>query len=105
MKIRCLVKRSGDLYVAISLEFGLAAQANTLAEVKTKLESQISEYIEDLNEEKDDFQKQYLLNRKGPWRWFLFYYVARLLNKVHLNASKVVEVISFQDVDGTIKHA
>jgi len=41
----------------MSLEFGLAAQANTLAEVKTKLESQITEYVEDLNEEKDELKK------------------------------------------------
>jgi len=54
------------------LEFGLAAQANTLAEVKTKLESKIAEYIEDINEEKDDFQKQYLLNRKGRGDGFSF---------------------------------
>ncbi len=105
MKIRYLIERSGGLYVAMSLEFGLAAQANTLAEAKTKLESQIAEYIEDINEEKDDFQKQYLLNRKGPWQCFLLYYVACLLNKLHLNASKVVEVLSFRDIDGTIKHA
>jgi len=89
----------------MSLEFGLAAQANTLAEVKTKLESQITEYVEDLNEEKDELKKQYLLNRKGPRRWFFLYYVAHLLNKLHLNASKIVEVLSFQDIDGTIKHA
>ncbi|WP_133512320.1 type II toxin-antitoxin system HicB family antitoxin [Candidatus Thiosymbion oneisti] len=81
MKIRYLVERDEDLYVAMSLEFGLAAQANTLAEAKTKLESQIAEYIEDLNEEKDDLKKQYLLNRKGPWQCFLLYYVVCLLNK------------------------
>lgn len=91
--------------MGMRLEFGLAAQENTLAEVKTKLESKIAEYIEDINEEKDDFQKRYLLNRKGTWRWFLLYYVACLLNKVHLNASKIVEVILFQDIDSTIKHA
>ncbi len=41
----------------MSLEFGLAAQANTLAEAKTKLESQIAEYIEDLNAEEDNLKK------------------------------------------------
>jgi len=36
MKIRYLIERSGGLYVAMNLEFGLAVQANTLAETKTK---------------------------------------------------------------------
>lgn len=106
MKIRCLIERDGDLYVAMSLEFGLAAQADTLAEAKTKLKAQITEYIEDLNEEKDDLKKQYLLNRKGPWQCFLLYYVVYLLNKLHLNVSKVVEALSFQDDSiGAIRHA
>ncbi len=30
MNVRCLVKADGDLYVAMSLEFGLAAQADTV---------------------------------------------------------------------------
>jgi len=41
MKIRCLVKQEGDLYIAMSLDFGLSAQGSSVKEVKNKLEAQI----------------------------------------------------------------
>jgi len=74
--------------VAMSLEFCLAAQANTLAEVKTKLESQISEYIEDINEEKDDFQKRYLYKPERAVAMVSPLYAARLLNNSALECVK-----------------
>ena len=78
LNYQCLLENTDDLPNVHAMNAALFSKRK---EAKTKLESQIIEYIEDIDEEKNDLQKQYLLNRKGPWQCFLLYYVAWLLDK------------------------
>ncbi len=79
MKIRCLVKADGDLYVAMSLEFGLAAQGETVEEAFDKLKGQIYEYVTEAHEQ-DIQHNQLLKKRKGPFSWFVLYYFAKFFD-------------------------
>ena len=103
MNIRCLIKNEGNLKVALSLEFGLAAQASTIKEAKQKLENQIEEYINDALTADED-KKKYLLSRKGHWQWFVMYYSVYWLSKLHIFKAK--KILAFtENKFGTIKHA
>ncbi|EHV5556833.1 hypothetical protein LQM11_001204 [Vibrio parahaemolyticus] len=79
MNIRCLVKIDGELYVAMSLEFGLAAQANTVSEALNKLKEQIAEYTSEALK-LDSEHSDELLNRKAPALWYVWYYFAKFFN-------------------------
>jgi len=83
MKIRCLIKKDGDLYIAMSLEFGLAAQADSVEEAQEKLHQQIEEYIQEANEE-DVIYREKLLARKGNFSLFILYYFAYGLSKLSI---------------------
>lgn len=68
--IRCLVRKSGNVYVAQSIEFDLACQADTLEEAKSCLSEMIHSYLESVVEafqEGDAKGAQQLLNRKADW--------------------------------------
>lgn len=73
MKVRCMVAREGNLYIAMSLDFGLAVQADSRGEAISKLNHQIQEYVEEAINEDRAFQDK-LLKRKGPLSWFIMYY-------------------------------
>jgi hypothetical protein len=85
MKIRCLIRQDGELFVAMSLDFGLAAQGNSSYEAKNKLIMQIEEYIREACEE-DSAQRDALLSRKGPISWFISFYLAEL----HLMGKRIL---------------
>lgn len=79
MNVRCLVRIDGELYVAMSLEFGLAVQANTAGEALNKLKAQVAEYTsEALKPDSEHSEK--LLNRKAPALWYVWYYFAKFFN-------------------------
>ena len=73
MKIRCMITHKDNLWIAMSLDFGLATQANTKKEAMSKLNEQIKEYLSEAMMEDKAFQTQ-LLKRKGPTSWFIRYY-------------------------------
>lgn len=79
MNTRCFVKADGDLYVAMSLESGLAAQANTVSEALNKLKEQIDEYTSEALGLDSEHSKK-LLNRKAPALWYVWYYFAKFFN-------------------------
>ena len=76
---RCFAERKDDQWQAFSLEFGLAAQADSLAEVRAKLESMIESYVHEALTD-DRAHAKALLSRKGTWRVYLRYYCYRLLS-------------------------
>jgi hypothetical protein len=77
MKIRGMMANNGKVWIAMSLEFGLAAQATTEAEAKTKLTAQIQEYYDEALTLDEKFQAQ-LLGRKAPLSWYIRYYCLKL---------------------------
>lgn len=87
MKIRCMTEyhKYNNLWVAISLEFGLGAQAYTEDEAKKMLIDQIKDYVEEANTI-DIEHRDYLLNRKAAWQFYVLYYwlaFKNLWNKEH----------------------
>jgi hypothetical protein len=80
--IRCVVERKADQWQAFSLELGLAAQADTKAEAKRKLEAMIQSYIEDAISGEDQAHAYELLSRKATWRVYLLYWLALLAKGV-----------------------
>ncbi len=45
LMVRCMAWQEGDLWVAACIDFTLAAQANSLDEVRSKLHHQIAAYV------------------------------------------------------------
>lgn len=72
--IRCLAEFDGHQWTAVSLEFGLAAQADSFQEVKERLESQIRSYVYDALVGEDRAHARYLLQRRAPLAAFVKYY-------------------------------
>jgi len=89
MKIRCMTAKQNGLWVAMSLDFGLAAQADNEIDATNKLNEQIKEYIiEAINQDKP-FQNK-LLKRKGPVSWFVIYYWTLVKIKIAHNGRHVL---------------
>lgn len=72
--LRCYAQRQGDLYVAVCVDLSLAAQADTMDEVKRKLDEQISSYLEDLFKGDDRKHMRDLFPRRAPLRFVLRFY-------------------------------
>jgi predicted RNase H-like HicB family nuclease len=76
--LRCYARYDEGQWVAICLNFDLAAQADTFEEAKMKLESMIKAYVFDaLVGEDKEYAKQ-LLSRKAPlleWLKYGFYWL------------------------------
>lgn len=73
--IRVFAERKNNQWQAFTLELGLAVQADTLPEVKHKLESMILSYVTDALTGEDREHAYELLNRRATWRVYLNYYV------------------------------
>jgi len=72
--IRVFAERKNNQWQAFTLELGLAVQADTLPEVKHKLESMILSYVTDALTGEDREHAYELLNRRATWRVYLNYY-------------------------------
>lgn len=81
--IRCYAYKTGDLWVAVCIDLSLAAQADSLGEVRAKLAGQINDYVRSaLNEDRE--HADYLLNRKSPPIDRCIYHSLNILAKLHL---------------------
>jgi hypothetical protein len=72
--VRCFTDYVDGQWLAFSLEFGLAAQASTVAEVRAKLESQIVSYVYDALVGEDRDHAYELMTRRAPWQVYARYY-------------------------------
>lgn len=69
--VKCFAKETEGVWVAICLDLGLATQAETFDEAKSKLEEQIFFYVEEALQ--DDRYGAQLLKRKAPLSSWLEY--------------------------------
>lgn len=76
--VRCVANRVGDQWQAFSLEFGLAAQADTFPLARRKLDEMIRSYLYDALAGEDREHAEELLSRRAPWWAFARYYESRL---------------------------
>lgn len=73
--VRCLLEHKDDQWQAFSLEFGLAAQADSASEAKHKLESMIESYVRDaLTGEDREHAYELIVRRKATFGVFARYY-------------------------------
>ena len=88
--VRCLAERKDGYWQAFSLEFGLAVQGETLADVKHRLESMIESYVYDALVGEDREHAMQLLTRKATLKVFLKYWRASAMSAVEqaVGASK-----------------
>jgi len=75
--VRCYARREGNQWIAICIDLGLAVQGESCDEVKSKLESQINDYVHDALTV-DRAHAADLLNRPAPLRYRLEYHTLRL---------------------------
>jgi hypothetical protein len=80
--VRCLIERVGDQWQGFSLEYGLAVQGASRADVQTRLERVILSYVHDALVGEDRKHANELLSRRATARVYLRYYVARILSLI-----------------------
>lgn len=72
--LRCLLIRDGSAWVALCLDFDLAAQSETIEGAKRALDAQIDDYMQAIVAADRELALQ-LLSRRAPlryrlqWRW------------------------------------
>ena len=76
--VKCYAEQEGDCWVAVCLNFNLAAQGDSFEEVKTKLEAMIAEYVYDALVGVDKPYASQLLTRSAPLSSWLKYQLIRL---------------------------
>lgn len=82
LMIRCLAVREENLWVGICLPFDLAVQAESYAEMKTKLDEQILHYLQDALGGQDKDHAAELFNRRAPLKYYLQYYCAAAMEHI-----------------------
>jgi len=82
--LRCMASHQANQWVAICLDFDLAAQGETLDEARFKLEKQIQEYVYDALAGEDQQFADQLLMRKAPWlMWVRYYWLKFMVDVFH----------------------
>lgn len=79
--VHCLYERKGDQWQAFSLEFGLAAQADSYQEAERKLDQMVRWYVFDALVGEDREHAAELMARKAAGEVYLKYYIT-LLSKL-----------------------
>lgn len=72
----------------ICLDFSLAAQADTLNEAKSLLETQIKEYLQDALSGQDREHARALLSRRAPLKYWAKWWFGTSLNWLGLHTSQ-----------------
>ena len=76
--LRCYAQQENDVWIAVCLDLCLAAQGDSLNEVKHKLEAQIADYVHDALVGDDREFAHQLLKRKAPLHFWARYYWLKL---------------------------
>lgn len=80
--LHCLGRKENDQWVVMSLEFSLAAQADTLDQAKRLLESQVFEYLKDALVGQDREHAAELLTRRAPLKYWAMYWLASCIRNI-----------------------
>jgi hypothetical protein len=77
--LRCYAEKVGNQWQAFCLDLSLAAQGDTFAAVKDKLDAMVAEYVYDALAGEDREYAEQLLTRRAPLRDWLKYHWYRVL--------------------------
>lgn len=72
--LRGYAERCGDVWMAVCLDFSLAAQGDSFAEARRKLDAQVHEYVYDVLVGQDRAHAAALLTRRAPAAYWLRYW-------------------------------
>ncbi|MEA3644158.1 MAG: hypothetical protein VBE63_30175 [Lamprobacter sp.] len=78
LRLRCYAEQQApQVWVAVCIDLCLAAQGETYAEVRAKLDAQMNQYVEEaFTVDREHFDQ--LIPRKAPLRQRIKYYLAHL---------------------------
>jgi hypothetical protein len=82
--LRCYANKSDQQWQAFCIDLCLAVQGESFAEVKSKLEVQIQDYVYDALAGEDKEFADYLLNRKAPAKQIFTYYFIMAMHRLGL---------------------
>ena len=85
--LRCMAWQEAGQWVAVCLDFNLAAQDDSFEEVKARLNQQIRSYLIDALAGDDKPHAPYLLRRRAPLRYWLAYGLIVLQHKLRLHVT------------------
>ena len=95
LTVRCMASRDGQVWVAVCLDFSLAAQGPSLDQARIRLHEQIRSYV--LEAFSIDAQHaEVLLSRRAPWPDRLRYHWVKLLSQLKLQALVYREALPLQ---------
>ncbi len=77
--VRCMALEKKGYWVAMCLDLDLVVQADTVARARKLLKEQIASYLADAVTI-DHEQSVVLLTRRAPLRYYLMYYLAKLVH-------------------------
>lgn len=80
--LRCYAVNHQDLWSAVCIDFSLAAQGDSFAEAKRKLNAQILEYVQDAFTV-DREHADYLLRRRAPFSQMLTWHYLQIRSHLH----------------------
>ncbi|MGH8478209.1 MAG: DUF1902 domain-containing protein [Gammaproteobacteria bacterium] len=90
--LRCYAQKVGDQWQALCLDLSLAAQGDTFAEVRDKLDAMVAEYVYDALAGEDREYGPQLLTRRAPLRdWLKYYWYCMLISAgaLHVEARRL----------------
>jgi hypothetical protein len=94
--VHCIAQHKKGQWQAFSLEFGLAAQGESLQDVKRRLDSMVHSYVFDALGEDRSHALQ-LLRRKATWDVYVKYYLADVISRTKRIWGATNETIAFSE--------
>lgn len=82
LMLRCYANKHNEQWQAFCIDLSLAAQGDSLPEVKQKLENMIQDYVYDALAGEDREFADSLLNRKAPFKQIAVYHLIGLMQKI-----------------------
>lgn len=82
--LHCMAWKEGGQWLAVCLDFNLAAQDDSMEGAKDRLHQQIVSYLTEALAGADQQHAPYLLRRRSPLRYWLFYYLSVLAHKLRM---------------------
>jgi len=89
--IKCYAEHENGVWVALCLDFNLAAQSDSFEDAKVKLEAMIKEYVYDALVGEDQIYASQLLSRRAPLSAWLKYYVMKFTNMTGHSANHIFD--------------
>jgi hypothetical protein len=77
--LRCYGYRKGNKWIGVCVDLDIAAEADSLDDLKNKLNSMIHSYVETVCDTEDKSSIPYLIKRRSPLPdWFRYYLTVAL---------------------------